>query len=314
MIDAYFKQYFWTFRLATLAAAAFLVARTGNIYVAAALTPPPEAIAEHTARATERNRADPATLVALSSFLDRNVFHAAREDLVAEEKKREEQKEKEGEHGVFDENDCGKSPLQATLLATVVSQDPESSLALVSDTRKQESVALRKGDSLQDEGTVEKIEWRRILLRSHGRCEFLSLDEESAPTRPMLASTAPEGAPPEGGDLGKGIVRTANGAEIPRAEIDNILGNLNSIATQARIVPNFANGKANGFKVFAVQPNSLYSKIGIENNDVIQRINGYEMNSPDKALEIYSKLKDASAITVDLLRNGKSQTMSYQIR
>ena len=102
--------------------------------------------------------------------------------------------------------------------------------------------------------------------------------------------------------------------EIPKDEIENVLGNLNVIATQARIVPSFRNGKANGFKLFSIRPGSLYSKIGIQNGDVIQKINGYEINSPDKALEIYGKLKEASSITVDLVRRGRTKTMSYGIR
>ena len=79
-------------------------------------------------------------------------------------------------------------------------------------------------------------------------------------------------------------------------------------------MPNFENGKSNGFKLVAIRPGSFYSKIGIQNGDVVQRINGHEMNSPDKALEIYSKLKDAQTITVDLNRGGKQTTLSYQIR
>ena len=51
-----------------------------------------------------------------------------------------------------------------------------------------------------------------------------------------------------------------------------------------------------------------------EYGDIVQKINGFEMNSPDKALQIYSKLKDASSITVDLVRRGKPVTMSYSIR
>jgi general secretion pathway protein C len=78
-------------------------------------------------------------------------------------------------------------------------------------------------------------------------------------------------------------------------------------------VPSFKDGKANGFKLFSIRPGSLYSKIGIQNGDVVQRINGYEMSSPDKALEIYTKLKDSKQVTVDLLRRGKPQTVDYSI-
>jgi hypothetical protein len=38
------------------------------------------------------------------------------------------------------------------------------------------------------------------------------------------------------------------------------------------------------------------------------------MNSPDKALEVYGKLRDAKSITVQLERRGTPKTVTYQIR
>jgi general secretion pathway protein C len=70
---------------------------------------------------------------------------------------------------------------------------------------------------------------------------------------------------------------------------------------------------ANGFKLFSIVPDSLYSKIGIQNGDVIRRINGYEMNSPDKALEVYQKLRDANRIEVELERRGDTIRKQYAI-
>jgi general secretion pathway protein C len=83
---------------------------------------------------------------------------------------------------------------------------------------------------------------------------------------------------------------------------------------QARIVPSFKNGEANGFKLFAIRPGSLYSKIGIQNGDIIHKINGFSMNSPDKALEVYQKLKSARSIDVELTRRGRNQKMTYNIQ
>ena len=59
--------------------------------------------------------------------------------------------------------------------------------------------------------------------------------------------------------------------QIERSTVNNALANLNDLAMQARIVPSFKNGQANGFKLFSIKPDSLYSKIGIQNGDVIQR-------------------------------------------
>ena len=47
---------------------------------------------------------------------------------------------------------------------------------------------------------------------------------------------------------------------------------------------------------------------------MINRINGYEMTSPDKALEIYQKLKDATSVSVDLQRRGQAMSFNYNIR
>ena len=60
-------------------------------------------------------------------------------------------------------------------------------------------------------------------------------------------------------------------------------------------------------------PDSLYAKIGVQNGDVIRRINGYEMNSPAKALEIYQKLRDAHRIEVELERRCDTLRKTYSI-
>ena len=104
-----------------------------------------------------------------------------------------------------------------------------------------------------------------------------------------------------------------NKYDVKKSVLDGTLSNLNSVATQARIVPSFKNGVANGFKVFSIQPNSFYTAIGVENGDVIQKINGYEINSPDKALEIYQKLREARHVTVDVERNGQVIRKEYNV-
>jgi general secretion pathway protein C len=83
---------------------------------------------------------------------------------------------------------------------------------------------------------------------------------------------------------------------------------------QARIVPAFKDGVAQGFKLFSIRPDSIYTKIGIQNGDVIKRINGFELNSPEKALEVYGKLKEASRIDIEVERNGSTIKSTYNIR
>ena len=67
-----------------------------------------------------------------------------------------------------------------------------------------------------------------------------------------------------------------------------------------------------GFKLFSIHPDSIYSKIGIQNGDVIKRINGNDVNSPGKALEIFSGLRDASGIDIEIERNGNNLQLRYR--
>ena len=96
--------------------------------------------------------------------------------------------------------------------------------------------------------------------------------------------------------------------------MDKTLANLNDVAMQARIVPAFKDGQAEGFKLFSIRPDSIYSKIGIVNGDVIKRINGFDLNSPEKALEVYSKLKEANRIDIEVDRNGRPLRKTYNVR
>jgi general secretion pathway protein C len=52
----------------------------------------------------------------------------------------------------------------------------------------------------------------------------------------------------------------------------------------------------------------------MQNGDVISRINGFDINSPDKALEIYGRLKEARSIRIEYERRGQSMSADYTIQ
>lgn len=86
------------------------------------------------------------------------------------------------------------------------------------------------------------------------------------------------------------------------------------IAIQARIVPSIKDGKINGFKLFAIRPHSVYTALGIQNGDVVHRINQRLIDSPDKALQVYQELKDADKLVVELTRRGKTRVHTYHLK
>jgi hypothetical protein len=101
--------------------------------------------------------------------------------------------------------------------------------------------------------------------------------------------------------------------EIKRSLIDSILANPMSIAKGARVVPSMLDGKTNGFKLYAIRPSSVYAALGLLNGDTVTSINKMELTSADKALEAYSKLRDATAVEIQLLRRGKPLTLTITV-
>jgi len=97
-----------------------------------------------------------------------------------------------------------------------------------------------------------------------------------------------------------------NAYEIPRAELDKELETLDGLKYGARVIPAFKDGLPVGFKLFSVRSDSVYGQLGIQSGDVIRRVNGVDLTSPDKALELYSKAKDASRFEIELERSGAS--------
>jgi len=203
----------------------------------------------------------------------------------------------------------GRTALQLKLLGTLLGATASWSFAAVLDSARQKSLMVRVGDRVQGCEVVEILRDRLVLLRD-GRREIVTADaaepEQVRPSDSTKASDRP---------VGSGIRSLdENHYEASRAEMEDVLRRFEEITGQARILPAFRDGHAEGFRFFSVRPDSLYSKLGIASGDVVRRINGFELNGPENALEVLTRIKTASWIEVDLDRNGAPVRKTLAIR
>ena len=210
----------------------------------------------------------------------------------------------------------GKCPLMSglELSGTIVADDMKKSVAILKEGRgRKASVYITQvGSKVNDTVSLELV-WRNfvILKTTSGiKCigEGVGENKTTSSETPFMSKKHLTGAEDEGGLEVKKIGN--NQYVIQRADLMKLTGNLNSLARQARIIPA---RKESGFKIFSIKRNSLYSKIGVVNGDIIKSINGIELSSPDKALEAYSRLQSASKISIDIKRRGQSETLEYTI-
>ncbi|WP_375766561.1 general secretion pathway protein GspC [Archangium gephyra] len=303
-MELFFRKYFWTVNLVFILLVALLAARTVNLFVESALTPLPSG------EVSGRQKAKPTVTLAsldLKRLSDLTGVAIPEPDPVVAEPS--------GQPDVDPNAAPVKSSLRVKLLGTLVASDKMWSVSSIQDMNNQRSTTYMVGDRIQGAEVID-IERERVIIINAGRKEFI--DNQPGDGAAVAAYTpppVPNGPPVQAPPNGSGIrAMSENDYEVPRAEIDRTLSNLNDVAMQARIVPAFKDGQAQGFKLFSIRPDSIYSKIGVQNGDVIKRINGFELNSPEKALEVYTKLKEASRIEIELERNGSSVRKNYTIR
>ncbi|HEY4184959.1 MAG TPA: type II secretion system protein GspC [Polyangia bacterium] len=218
---------------------------------------------------------------------------------------------------------AGPPPLQKTslplkLFAIMYAPTaPEWSMAIIRDNDDKSSGPYGVGSKIR-EATIDEIDETRVYLDfGGGRREYLELLDTPAPPPGTPVAAAPAAGPkdPLTEALDKGIKKTGpNSFEVQHSTLDSLLGNMAVLSKAARIVPEMKDGKSNGFRLLSIKPDGPFGKIGLQNGDVISAINGLEMTSPDKALEVYTKLKTANHLSVGLERNGQKVTMDYNIR
>ncbi len=298
-MQVFFQRYLWTLNLLVVAIAGVMAARTVSAVAAARLAQPPKAEPTKSARPAAHNIRRTINPRALATLFGMTLPDA--------------EASKTDTEPTLAAGEEVATTINASLLATIVAEPEDFSVAVITDNAARETAVYGIGDLLQGAATVIKVEERRVLLLNNGRTEYLEMDADAKKgARP--ASVASVKSAKKNDEIGNNIRKVGeNEYVISQEEITKTLSNLNSIATQARIVPAFKNGVAQGFKLFSIRPGSLYAKIGIQNGDVIKKINGYDINSPDKALEVYQKLKDAREISVELERRGRSVKKTYSI-
>jgi general secretion pathway protein C len=167
-----------------------------------------------------------------------------------------------------------------------------------------------------EEAWIKRSDGRieRIKNKGDGRGSKKSKGRYKAGATTTTTSGKGKAASSDAEKFKKGIIRKdSNSYQITRGLIEEQLADLNKLGTQARIIPHYKDGKANGFKLVGIRPGSLYSHIGIRSGDVIRGVNGSEINSPTKALQAFEKFKSESELDLEITRRGQKKVIHYKI-
>ncbi len=211
------------------------------------------------------------------------------------------------------------------------SDDPLWSFAAVQGPGEQSPVFRRVGDDVGGK-KIAFIGYNpleaspAIWLEDSGLCQAFLFGEPTAgkaagPAAKPQPSKTP--AHPSGTSKGRQVdpdiaskIKKISDSEfhVDRGVVDKILENQAELMRSARIVPEQKDGKVVGIRLFGIRPDTLLGTLGMQNGDRLESINGFDMGSPEKALEAYARLRSADNLNVKLNRRGKSMNIDYRIK
>lgn len=202
-----------------------------------------------------------------------------------------------------------KPPVPIKLIGTVAGSE-DYSYAIIEDPFQKTNKIFRINDSIAPGIKLLDITRNRITISRDGKKEDI---EPGGQDTPFQAQPRPpvHQPPPVSPGTSQAFQPTVM---IAREELEEATQDMNKLLTQARLVPNFTGGVADGFRIFSIVPSSLFEKVGLKNGDILHSINGSELKDPEKALQVYQLLKDSDRFVIDLMRAGQKMTLNYEVR
>jgi general secretion pathway protein C len=261
-----------------------------------------------------------------TAMLARNIFDSATGDLT---KVATAATSTDAEPAFDDDSPPTKCDGPSRLVAAVTNpRVPEWSFAAIADAGGK-TMLFRVGNDISGR-RIESIEPSRVVLRpSSGgrRCELTMFSPVTAAAPVAMAApvdpaaSTDMGTPPVPTDskispeeLQAGVTRISDTKfSVTRGLVTKLLENQSEIMRSARIIPHEEDGRVVGVKLYGIRRNSLLGTLGLQNGDMLRTLNGFDMTSPDKALEAYARLQTASNITLSAVRRGQPLNVEYGI-
>ena len=225
------------------------------------------------------------------NITDRNIFKSTDTGDKAKEKQE-----------IIDVKTLEHTSLKISLVGTVVG-DRKNTFAVIKEKNKKKQELYREGDTIQG-ALIKDIFRGKIVLRVGDRDEILTIEGDRA-SRTEKQTPGPKPS---------ATVEKEGTVVVSKSDVEDSFKNVHELLSQVRVRPHFRDGRPDGLAISSIKAGSFFAKLGLRNGDVVQGVDGKSIKSPDDVLDIYTKLKSASQVELQIRRRGKSKKINYEFR
>lgn len=191
------------------------------------------------------------------------------------------------------------------LIGTIAGNGENSYAIFIGKDGKQSLFKI--GESIFGSGVLKSIDKYFVTIENKGKLTKMSIIDLVAPGE-MDALRGTGGT--------SGAIRSLGKKDyiIDQKAVQYAVDNSTQIMTDAKLIPNMVNNKQEGFILREVKKNGIYDSLGMQNGDVLLRVNNFNMSSAESALQAFTALKGMDKVQLDLIRDNNRMTLNYQIR
>jgi general secretion pathway protein C len=214
-----------------------------------------------------------------------------------------------GEIKLLTSSTSANAQTMSIILIGTVSGPKELSYAVFKDAAGIQEV-FRVGENIYGLGRLYSVKQDRALIRQGEKITEIPIEDIVKVKEVKAQAPATTGA-----SSSAFAQRIGRGSYIvDQASLQQMIANPGRMMTDARLRPNTADGRQEGFMLSEVKPNGIYQSLGLQDGDVLLKINEYDISNPERALQAFTALKGLDRVQIDLIRSGARMTMTYQIK
>jgi len=220
-----------------------------------------------------------------------------------------------GVAGVEADEDVTVAASRADLRLRGVAQGEQGAFAVFEDKASGKQNVFAVGDKVFDGPRLVSVDARSAIVAYKGKKQRYELEEDQAQDGGEDRKNRDRSGKTASSANAGGIRKTGDSAFlVDRREVDHSVANLNEVITQVRAVPVLKDGQSSGFKLFNIRGGSIFERMGLQDGDIVQRVNDNELSDPSRAIGLLEEVQSMGEIRVDFLRAGKPHSYRYTIQ
>ncbi len=195
------------------------------------------------------------------------------------------------------------------VLGVIVSDLKSSGVGLFKNMKTGKTFALREDQMLGSDFLVKKVRRKHVEIAYQGKDYRIPVGGHTGASMEMIYSPPASLAGSEGIELKNGTLNLSENLKNKLVKED-----LSKVLMQAAAVPRFEGQKLKGFQLFEIDKDSIFELAGLQNGDLITRINDFELTDVGSTIRLLNSMKEASEANLYYIRNGEQKNLKVVVQ